>query len=53
MQRFGGKPTRVFIQNVPWGDSQFDEEFIKSLDPVLEDMEKIVSELREMAISLG
>jgi len=46
-KRFGGKPTRVFIANVPWGESAFDEEFIESLDPVLEDIEKNVDELRE------
>lgn len=51
-QRFGGKPTRVFIQSAPWGNNQFDEEFIKSLDPVLEGMEKNVIELEEKWLSV-
>jgi predicted ArsR family transcriptional regulator len=51
-QRFGGKPTRVFIENVPWGCNEFEEEFIKSLDPILEDMEKNVDELREKWLSI-
>jgi predicted ArsR family transcriptional regulator len=51
-QLSGGKPTRVFIQNVPWGESAFDEEFIESLDPVLEDIEKNVDELRQKWFSI-
>lgn len=51
-QRFGGKPTKVFIQNAPWGESRFDEDFIESLDPVLEDVEKNVSELAEKLLSI-
>jgi DNA-binding transcriptional ArsR family regulator len=46
-KRFGGKPTRVFMENVDWGNSEFDEEFTESLDHVLEDMEKDVDELRD------
>jgi hypothetical protein len=51
-QRFGGKPTNVFTENVPWGYSEFDEEFVNSLDPVLENMEKNVDELREKWLSI-
>jgi predicted ArsR family transcriptional regulator len=51
-QRFGGKPTRVFIQKVPWGYSEFDEEFIESLEPVLKDMEKSVGELGQKWLSI-
>lgn len=50
-QLSGGKPTRVFIEYVPWGESAFDEEFIESPDPVLEDIEKNVDELREKWLS--
>lgn len=51
-QRFSGKPTRVFIENVPWGLSEFDEEFIDSLDPILEGMKKDVHELRQKWLSI-
>ncbi len=51
-QRFEGKPTRVFMENVPWGRSEFDEEFIESLIPVLEDMDKNVDELRKKWLSI-
>jgi len=51
-QRFGGKPTRVFMENIPWGRSEFDQEFIESLDPVLEDIEKNVDELRGKWLSI-
>jgi DNA-binding transcriptional ArsR family regulator len=51
-QRFGEKPKRVFIEYVPWGHSEFDQEFIQSLDPVLEDMEKNVDDLREKWLSI-
>lgn len=49
--RLRGKPTKIFIQNVPWGYSQFDEEFIDSLDPILKDLKKNVDELREKWLS--
>jgi DNA-binding transcriptional ArsR family regulator len=51
-QRFGGKPTRVFIQNVPWGNSEFDPEFIDSLDPLLENIGKNVDDLRGKWLSV-
>ena len=51
-QLSGRKPTRVFIQNVPWGLSEFDGEFIESLDPVLKDIEKNVDELRGKWLSI-
>lgn len=51
-QRFRGKPTKVFIQNVPWGYSQFDEEFVDSLDPILEDLKNNVDDLREKWLSI-
>jgi DNA-binding transcriptional ArsR family regulator len=51
-QHSGKKPTGVYIESVPWGESEFDEEFIKSLDPILEDMEKNVSELGEKWLSI-
>jgi hypothetical protein len=42
----------VFIENVPWGLSEFDEEFIDSLDPILEGMKKDVDELRQKWLSI-
>lgn len=51
-ERFGGKPTKVFIETVPWGLSGFDEEFIESLDPVLKNIKKNVDELREKWLSI-
>jgi DNA-binding transcriptional ArsR family regulator len=51
-QHIGEKPTRVFIESVPWGYPQFDEEFDESLDPVLEHMEKNVDELRKKWLSI-
>lgn len=35
-QRFGGKPTRVYIENVPWGSIELDEDYYDSLEPLLE-----------------
>lgn len=35
-QRVGGKPSKFYIQTVDWGNTQFDEDFIDSLDPLLE-----------------
>jgi len=35
-QRVGGKPSKFYIQTVEWGNTQLDEDFIDSLDPLLE-----------------
>ncbi|MGB8780768.1 MAG: helix-turn-helix domain-containing protein [Candidatus Bathyarchaeia archaeon] len=51
-QRFGGKPTRVFIETVPWGLNELDYDFIDSLIPVLKDMKNNVDELREKWLSI-
>lgn len=51
-KRFGGKPTRVYTENVPWGLYEFDEEFIQSLDGVLGELKKDVDELREKWLSI-
>lgn len=37
---------------MPWGFSDFDEEFINSLDPVLEEMKKNVDELGQKWLSV-
>jgi DNA-binding transcriptional ArsR family regulator len=51
-QRFGGKPTRTFIEIIPWGENALDIEFSESLDPVLKDMKNNVDELREKWLSI-
>jgi DNA-binding transcriptional ArsR family regulator len=51
-QRFGGKPTRVFIENVPWGLSAFDADFIDSLDPILKGLKKDLDDLRRRWLSV-
>jgi DNA-binding PadR family transcriptional regulator len=51
-KRFGGKPTRVYTENVPWGRSEFDEDFIQSLDGVLGELKRDVDELREKWLSI-
>ena len=51
-QRFGGKPTRIFIEIIPWGEDALDIEFSESLDPVLKDMKNNVDELREKWLSI-
>lgn len=50
--RFRGKPTRVYIECVPWGEWAFDEEFLDSLDPILEGIEKNVDDLRKKWLSI-
>jgi len=51
-KRFGGKPTRVFIEHVQWGNSEFDGDFIQSLEGVLEKLKRDVDELREKWLSI-
>lgn len=51
-KRFRGKPTRVFIQNVPWGVNELDVEFVDSLDPILHTIEKDLDELRKNWLSI-
>jgi len=51
-QHSGGKPTRTFIETVPWGLTVLDEEFAESLDPVLKDMKDNVDELRRKWLSI-
>ena len=51
-QRSSGKPTRIFIETIPWGLNVLDDEFIESLDPVLKDMKNNVDELKEKWLSI-
>ena len=51
-QRFGGKPTRIFIETVPWGLDALDEEFSESLDPVLKDVKNNMDELKAKWLSI-
>ena len=51
-KRFGGKPTRVYIEEVPWGQSEFDEDFAQSLDGVLRELKRDVDELGEKWLSI-
>lgn len=51
-QRSRGKPTRIFIETVQWGEDSLDLDFVESLDPVLKDMKKDVDELRGKCLSI-
>jgi len=51
-QRLGGKPTRIFVGNVLWGDNEFDEEFEASLVRLLEELEKDMDELKQKWLSI-
>lgn len=51
-KRSRGKPTRVFIQKLPWGNSEFDCEFMNTLETVIENMKNEVDELREKWLSI-
>jgi hypothetical protein len=51
-QRSGGKPTKVYTENIPWGYSQINDEFMESLDPLLNDMEQNLNDLRMKWLSI-
>jgi predicted ArsR family transcriptional regulator len=51
-QRFSGKPTRIYIETIPWGLTPLDDEFEASLEPVLKDMKNSVDELKEKWLSI-
>lgn len=35
-RRFGGKPARVYIENINWGSAEFDDAFYNTLEPLLD-----------------
>jgi transposase len=51
-QRFGGKPTKVFIEKIFWGVDECDEDFASSLESVLRAMGKDVDELKIKWLSI-
>jgi hypothetical protein len=52
-QRFGGKPTKVFIEKILyWDVGECDEDFANSLDGVLTAMGKDMDELKEKWLSI-
>jgi len=50
-QRFGGKPARVYIVEMLWGN-QFDEEFTNSYQLLLDRLEDETDELKKKFLSL-
>lgn len=47
-ERLGGKPARVYIEKVPWGDIEFDDDFLENLPPVSPLMDKYKNELSKI-----